>query len=51
MIRRFTHGHFAPLPTLLATLWPDAEHQLCVFHVMQDINDQARKLSRTWLLQ
>ena len=26
-------------PTLLATLWPDAEHQLCVFHVMQDIND------------
>lgn len=26
-------------PTLLPTLWPDAEHQLCVFHVMQDIND------------
>lgn len=26
-------------PTLLATLWPNAEHQLCVFHVMQDIND------------
>jgi hypothetical protein len=26
-------------PTLLATLWPDAEHQLCVFHVMQDINE------------
>lgn len=26
-------------PTLLAELWPNAEHQLCVFHVMQDIND------------
>jgi hypothetical protein len=26
-------------PALLASLWPDAEHQLCVFHVMQDIND------------
>jgi hypothetical protein len=26
-------------PTLLETLWPDAEHQLCVFHVMQDINE------------
>jgi hypothetical protein len=27
-------------PDLLATLWPDAEHQLCVFHVLQDINDK-----------
>jgi hypothetical protein len=25
-------------PTLLKTLWPDAEHQLCVFHVLQDVN-------------
>ena len=37
-------------PTLLATLWPDAEHQWCVFHVMQDINewvlDAVRRLRR-----
>jgi hypothetical protein len=26
-------------PALLADLWPQAEHQLCVFHVMQDLND------------
>lgn len=26
-------------PAVLAKLWPNAEHQLCVFHVMQDIND------------
>ena len=26
-------------PRLLATIWPDAEHQLCVFHVLKDIND------------
>jgi len=25
-------------PALLAELWPKAEHQLCVFHVMQDLN-------------
>jgi transposase len=25
-------------PTLLKTLWPTAEHQLCVFHVFQDVN-------------
>jgi transposase-like protein len=25
-------------PALLAQLWPKAEHQLCVFHVMQDLN-------------
>ncbi len=25
-------------PKLLQTLWPDAEHQLCVFHVLQDVN-------------
>jgi ribosomal protein S13 len=27
-------------PELLAELWPAAEHQLCVFHVMQDLNDK-----------
>jgi transposase-like protein len=26
-------------PAVLAKLWPTAEHQLCVFHMMQDIND------------
>jgi hypothetical protein len=26
-------------PTLLAEIWPHARHQLCIFHVMQDIND------------
>jgi transposase-like protein len=25
-------------PALLAELWPAAEHQLCVFHVLEDIN-------------
>lgn len=35
-------------PALLAELWPNAEHQLCVFHVMQDLNklilDAVRRL-------
>jgi len=26
-------------PALLAALWPQAQHQLCVFHAMQDLND------------
>ena len=26
-------------PAVLAELWPDAEHQLCVFHVIKDINE------------
>src|SRR5262249_32701173 len=26
-------------PAVLAALWPDADHQLCVFHVIKDIND------------
>lgn len=26
-------------PALITKLWPKAEHQLCVFHVMQDINE------------
>lgn len=30
-------------PTLLQTLWPDAEHQLCVFHVLQDVNQEILK--------
>jgi hypothetical protein len=25
-------------PTVLAELWPDADHQLCVFHIIKDIN-------------
>lgn len=25
-------------PAVLAELWPQAEHQLCVFHVLQDVN-------------
>jgi transposase-like protein len=25
-------------PAVLAELWPDADHQLCVFHVIMDIN-------------
>jgi hypothetical protein len=37
-------------PTLLAELWPDARHQLCVFHVIRDINacvfDALRRLRR-----
>jgi transposase len=37
-------------PTLLAMLWPDAEHQLCVFHLMQDITkgvlDAVKRLRR-----
>ncbi len=30
-------------PKLLAALWPQAEHQLCVFHVLKDINAQILK--------
>jgi hypothetical protein len=30
-------------PTVLKTLWPDAEHQLCVFHVLQDVNKEILK--------
>jgi Transposase len=26
-------------PAVLADVWPDARHQLCVFHVLKDIND------------
>jgi transposase len=27
-------------PTVLAALWPAAQHQLCVFHVIKDINQE-----------
>src|SRR3954447_765975 len=27
-------------PTLLAELWPDARHQLCVFHVLKELHKQ-----------
>jgi transposase-like protein len=37
-------------PALLTELWPDARHQLCVFHVLKDINakvlEAARRLRR-----
>jgi transposase-like protein len=37
-------------PDVLAELWSDAEHQLCVFHVMQDLNqkilDAVKRLRR-----
>jgi hypothetical protein len=37
-------------PTLVARIWPTAEHQLCVFHVLKDINqcvlDALRRLRR-----
>lgn len=26
-------------PTVLADLWPHARHQLCIFHILKDIND------------
>jgi transposase-like protein len=35
-------------PAVLAQVWPQAEHQLCVFHVLKDINakilDEVRRL-------
>jgi ribosomal protein S13 len=38
-------------PKLLAELWPNAAHQLCVFHVMQDLNakilDAVKRLRRS----
>jgi hypothetical protein len=27
-------------PELLATVWPDAKHQLCVFHLLRDVLDK-----------
>jgi hypothetical protein len=38
-------------PAVLAELWPDADHQLCVFHVIKDINklilDAVRRMRTT----
>jgi hypothetical protein len=38
-------------PAVLAELWPKARHQLCVFHILKDINDlilqAVRRLART----
>lgn len=33
-------------PALLEDIWPEAEHQLCVFHVMQDLNKLILKALR-----
>ena len=37
-------------PAVLAELWPEARHQLCVFHLLRDINDRilagVRRLAR-----
>jgi hypothetical protein len=33
-------------PTVLAELWPQARHQLCVFHILKDINDLIIKAVR-----
>ena len=37
-------------PTILAELWPDARHQLCVFHVLKDLHklvlDAVRRMRR-----
>jgi hypothetical protein len=33
-------------PTVLAALWPFAHHQLCVFHILKDINDLIIKAVR-----
>jgi Transposase len=33
-------------PTVLAELWPFARHQLCVFHIIKDINDLILKAVR-----
>jgi hypothetical protein len=35
-------------PKLLAELWPQARHQLCVFHVLKDINDCVFDALRRW---
>ena len=39
-------------PAVLAELWSDADHQLCVFHVIKDINelilDAVRRMRRRW---
>jgi hypothetical protein len=38
-------------PDLLAQIWPDAQHQLCIFHLLRDVLDKVldavRRLRRT----
>jgi hypothetical protein len=60
-LKNLKNGGFAPqviitdgsllYPDLLAQLWPDAEHQLCVFHGLQDLHqkvlDAVKRLRRT----
>jgi len=39
-------------PAVLAEIWPEARHQLCVFHVLKDINEHvfdALRRQRQWL--
>src|SRR5208283_2565466 len=38
-------------PTLLAQIWPTAEHQLCIFHVLKDINQCVLDAVRRWRRQ
>lgn len=33
-------------PAVLAELWPQAKHQLCVFHVLQDVTDKVLQAVR-----
>jgi transposase-like protein len=33
-------------PELLAAIWPDAKHQLCVFHLLQDVLDKVLEAVR-----
>jgi transposase len=33
-------------PAVLAQLWPNARHQLCVFHILKDVNDLILKAVR-----
>lgn len=35
-------------PKLLEELWPQARHQLCIFHVLQEINEQVLQAERRW---
>jgi len=55
-LQNLKNGGFAPpvvvtdgsnlYPKLLAALWPEAQHQLCVFHVLKDINECVRDALR-----
>ena len=38
-------------PTLLATTWPNAAHQLCVFHSMQDLTKEVVEALQRWRRQ